>query len=259
MPHEFDGKKYERASAGLQQEWGAKLIAELKLGGGERVLDLGCGDGSLTLRIAGLLPHGSVLGIDASSGMIEAARTRRRNNLEFRLADINGIDFDDEFDAVFSNATLHWIKDHRGLLARVRRALHSGGRLRFNFGGDGNCATFIRVIREAMALPEFASAFADFEWPWYMPSATDYTALAGSSRLSEVRIWSENADRLFPDAEAMIRWIDQPSLVPFLPRLPAARRENFRALVIDRMIEQARQADGSCFESFRRINLAARK
>ncbi len=259
MPHEFDGRKYEQASVGLQWEWGAKLIAELGLEGGERVLDLGCGDGALTLRIAGLLPRGSVLGVDASTGMIEAARSKARDNLEFRLADINEIDFDSEFDAVFSNATLHWIKDHRALLTRVRRALGDGGRLRFNFGGDGNCATFIRVVREAMTLPEYNAAFAAFEWPWYMPSVEEYSALAETSGLNSVRVWGENADRFFPDTEAMIRWIDQPSLVPFLPHLPAAQRESFRGFVIARMVAETRQAGGRCFESFRRINLAARK
>jgi trans-aconitate 2-methyltransferase len=72
MTHEFDGKKYEKASA-HQREWGAKLITELELQGSERILDLGCGDGTLTAQIAGLLSKGEVVGIDASKGMIDAA------------------------------------------------------------------------------------------------------------------------------------------------------------------------------------------
>ena len=72
MPHEFDGKKYEKASA-HQKEWGTKLIAELGLQGTERVLDLGCGDGALTAKIAALLPHGEALGIVASRSMIDVA------------------------------------------------------------------------------------------------------------------------------------------------------------------------------------------
>ena len=84
MAHEFDGKKYENASA-HQKEWGTRLIAELDLHRTERILDLGCGDGSLSAQIADLVPDGEVVGIDASSGMIEAAQSKVRKNLRFLL------------------------------------------------------------------------------------------------------------------------------------------------------------------------------
>jgi len=77
MTHEFDGKKYEKASA-HQREWGTRLISELDLQGTERILDLGCGDGALSAQIADLVPDGEVVGIDASHGMIEAARSKVR-------------------------------------------------------------------------------------------------------------------------------------------------------------------------------------
>jgi len=141
MTHEFDGKKYEQASA-HQKEWGTKLITELDLLGTERVLDLGCGDGAVSARIAELVPNGEVVGIDASRGMVEAARAKGRKNLRFLLMDINELNYSDEFDVVFSNATLHWIKDHKHLLRNVGRALRQGGRLRFNFAGEGNCSRF---------------------------------------------------------------------------------------------------------------------
>jgi trans-aconitate methyltransferase len=151
MTHEFDGKRYEQASA-HQKEWGSRVIEELDLKGSECVLDLGCGDGALTCMIADQLSDGRVLGIDASQGMIDAAMLKAAPNLDFRLMDIDDLDFEEEFDAVFSNATLHWVKDHRRLLKNVRRALRPGGRLRFDFAGDGNCLNFFAVIRVAMTL-----------------------------------------------------------------------------------------------------------
>jgi len=174
MTHEFEGKKYEKASA-HQKEWGTKLIAELDLQGTERILDLGCGDGALSAYIADLVPHGEVVGIDASRGMIEAARSKVRKNLRFLLMDINELNDVGQFDVVFSNATLHWVKDHRRLLRSVDRALLGGGRLRFNFAGEGNCSHFFSVIREAMSAEEFAVHFAGFDWPWYMPSVEEYS------------------------------------------------------------------------------------
>ncbi len=258
MAHEFDGKRYEQASA-HQKEWGLKLIAELELKGNERVLDLGCGDGVLSAQIAELLTDGEVVGIDASQGMIEAALPKGKENLLFLLKDIDDIDFDTEFDVVFSNAALHWVKDHRKLLQNVRRALRQAGRVRFNFAGKGNCESFLKVSREAMAHERFRRHFADFEWPWYMPSVDEYTAVVEECGLKNIRVWGSNADRYFPDKETIIKWIDQPSLVPLLPYLPENERSSFRDYVVKRMIEETLQEDGTCFETFRRITLSAEK
>jgi len=258
VAHEFDGTKYEKAS-GHQKEWGTRLIAELDLQGTERILDLGCGDGTLSAQIADLVPHGEVVGIDASCGMIEAARPKERKNLRFLVMDINELNYAEQFDVVFSNATLHWIKDHQRLLRNSVRALREGGRLRFNFAGEGNCSNFFSVIREAMSAEEFAVHFAGFEWPWYMPSVEEYSALVNASEWDNARVWGENADRFFPDAGEMIRWIDQPSLVPFLAHVPDGTKPRLREYVVKRMIEETQQDDGRCFETFRRINVSAHK
>lgn len=258
MVHEFDGKKYEKASA-HQNEWGAKLIKELGLKGTEKILDLGCGDGTLTIQLAELLPEGNVVGIDASQGMIDTALPKTMRNARFLLMDINDLDFEEEFDIVFSNATLQWVKHHQNMLKNVYLALRKGGRMRFNFAGDGNCSHFFKVIREAMSMNEFATHFAEFEWPWYMPSVDEYSKLIKASEFKDARVWGENADRYFPEEEAMIRWLDQPSLVPFLAHLPITKKDAFRTFVVKRMIEETKQNDGRCFETFRRINLAAIK
>lgn len=226
MTHEFDGKKYEKASA-HQKEWGASIIDELNLKGMERVLDLGCGDGVLTARIAALLPHGEAVGIDASQGMIAVAREKERSNLRFFLKDIDGLDFVDEFDLIFSNAALHWVEDHPRLLRNVRRALCSGGIIRFNFAADGNCSHFFKVVREAMVQDQFIAYFSDFDWPWYMPTLDEYQAIAEQSGLRKVRVWGGNADRYFPDAQTLVNWVDQPSLVPFLSLVAKPTRTRF--------------------------------
>jgi trans-aconitate methyltransferase len=258
MTHEFDGKRYAQASA-HQKEWGTTLIGELNLEGTERVLDLGCGDGALTAQIAALVPGGQVLGIDASEGMIAAAQPKARQNLRFVRMDINTLSFSSEFDVVFSNATLHWVKDHERLYANVGRLLCPGGRIRFNFAAEGNCSHFFRVVREAMSQAEFSVYFEDFEWPWYMPAVDAYAALVASSGLTRVRVWGENADRFFPDQGAMIRWIDQPSIVPLLACVAEEHKRQFRDYVVGRMLGETQQSDGRCFETFRRVNVSAQK
>jgi trans-aconitate methyltransferase len=79
-----------------------------------------------------------------------------------------------------------------------------------------------------------------------------YRRLASRLRCWELRVYGENADRFFPDAEAMIRWIDQPCLVPFLPHVAPPGREAFRAEVIDQTVQATRQPEDQCFELFRR-------
>ena len=111
--------------------------------------------------------------------MLAAAQRHQRPNLEFIQQDIDQLDFAAEFDVVFSNATLHWVKDHERMLASVHRALKDGGRARFQFAADGNCQRLIRAVQELMARPEFIKAFDDFEWPWNMPVIELYRKLAG--------------------------------------------------------------------------------
>jgi trans-aconitate 2-methyltransferase len=254
----FDGEKYRAASA-HQKEWGTKVIADLPLTGRERILDLGCGDGALTAELAVRVPEGMVVGIDSSPSMIAAASRVTRPNLRFELLDMSRMNCEEQFDAVFSNSALHWVKDHNDLLRRVLCALKPGGFARFNFPGHGNCATFNDTVRQVMALPNYAPGFRTFDWPWYMPTPDAYYRLTSALPCRDLEVHGENADRFFPDAEAMIRWIDQPCLVPFLPHVAPAERESFRAQVIERMLQATRHADGRCFELFRRVHVFFRK
>jgi len=258
MPHEFDGAKYRSASS-HQEEWGIRLMDELQLRGDERILDLGCGDGRLTYRIAELAPDGFVTGIDSASGMIEAAMTHTRPNLLFRRLDILDLREVGEYDVIFSNAALHWVHDHQRLLAAAYQALRSRGVVRFNFAAEGNCSQLIAVLHQVKSTSQFRRQFDGFDWPWYMPSVEAYSELVRNAPFRDARVWGEIADRYFPDVEAMTKWIDLPSLVPFLAHLPEATRESFRNEVVDRMVDSCRQADGRCFERFRRINVLASK
>jgi trans-aconitate 2-methyltransferase len=259
MSFEFDGEKYKKASA-HQKEWANKILGELSFAGDETILDLGCGDGVITNRLAGMVPDGEVLGIDASAGMIKTARKGRKfENVAFELKNIDDIEYTSRFDFIFSNATLHWVLDHQKLLNNTFQALKRGGAIRFNFAGDGNCSFFFKVIRQAVAEARFKDYFKDFSWPWYMPTIAAYKEIASKTSFADVEIWGENADRHFSDSEAMIKWIDQPSIVPFLEWLPDPQKRQFRDLVVEQMIKETRQKDGTCFETFRRINVRATK
>jgi trans-aconitate methyltransferase len=191
--------------------------------------------------------------------MIDAAMEKKKGNLKFILMDINELNYENEFDLIFSNAALHWVKDHEKLLLNAKKALRTGGIIRFNFAADGNCSNFIRVIREAIALDYYSDNFEDFNWPWYMPKIEEYESIVKRIGFKEFEIWGENADRFFPDSDTMVKWIDQPSIVPFIEKVDNNKKDGFRRYVIKRMIADTMDQHGRCFETFRRINLKASK
>ena len=255
---EFDGQKYKKASS-HQKEWGTRIVTELNLMGTESILDLGCGDGVLTKLLAEMVPEGNVLGIDASIGMLETAKELEGTNLAFKHLDIREMDFDEEFDLIFSNAALQWVKDHKRVLDNCLKALKINGVVRFNFAGDGNCSNFFEVVRQVINESMYREYFENFEWPWFMPTILQYEKLVRQSDFREWKVWEENADRNFKGEDEMIKWIDQPSLVPFLKFLPNTMKEEFRDEVVRKMVRKTIQPDGTCFENFRRINVFARK
>jgi trans-aconitate methyltransferase len=260
MAYEFDGEKYKKASK-HQKGWGAKLLSDLPIAQDSRILDLGCGDGVLTRKLAAMAPKGKTIGLDGSRGMIAAARAAApMDNLTFILADINDLDFNEEFDLIYSNAALHWILDHERLVKRCFKALKTGGVIGWNFGGEGNCANLIAAVRETIVSPRYGDLFKGFAWPWRMPSAEEYIALLSGAGYKNIEVYIENADHIFDDEKAMIDWIDEPCIVPFLAFIKdAADRSDFRQSVIETMKSKARDKNGSYIEIFRRINISARK
>ncbi len=257
MSYNFNGEKYKKSSK-HQKEWATEILSEFHFKGNEKILDLGSGDGTISYKLADMVPNGSVIGIDNSKGMIDSSKKLERGNLKFILLDINQINFNYEFDIIFSNATLHWIKDHDLLLRNVNNSLKKDGIIRFNFAGDGNCFNFIKVIKEVINLKEYKIYFTDFNWPWYMPDIDEYKKLLYNSKFSNFKVWEENKDRFFTDSEEMIKWIEQPSIVPFLERIDNKYKIKFKKIVIDKMIKLIEQDDGRCFETFRRINVYAK-
>jgi SAM-dependent methyltransferase len=147
---------------------GAPVVALLAPVAGERILDLGCGDGALT---ADLVARGcEVVAVDASAAQVEAARAR---GLDAHVLDGHALAFTGEFDAVFSNAALHWMLDPDRVIAGVARALRPGGRFVGELGGHGCVATILTALRAAL---ERHGVDARAVQPWYFPDHVEYRA-----------------------------------------------------------------------------------
>lgn len=166
MPQTWSPDTYARHAA-FVPALGQSILARLAPQPGERVLDLGCGDGTLTERIAA--SGASVVGVDGSAAMIAAAVSR---GLGAWQMDARALAFDEAFDAVFSNAVLHWIPEAGLVVDGIRRALVPGGRFVAEFGGHGNIAaiaTAIRAVLERHGLPN--------DSPWFYPTPAEYRAI----------------------------------------------------------------------------------
>src|SRR5688500_14875661 len=135
-----------RANAAYVPALGAAVLGLLNPKVGEHILDVGCGEGSLTGKI--IAAGATVVGIDASVEMVAAATAR---GIDARVIDAQRLPFAREFDAVFSNAALHWVRDHDAMLTGVQRALKPGGRFVAEFGGHGNIAAIQVAIRSVLA------------------------------------------------------------------------------------------------------------
>jgi trans-aconitate methyltransferase len=153
-------------NARFVSELGAPVVDLLDPKPGERVLDLGCGDGALSVEI---IERGArVVGIDSSEAMVQAARQR---GLEAHRWDGHTLDCDGEFDAVFSNAALHWMRRPDDVIAGVARALRPGGRFVGEFGGHGCVAA---VLTALLAVLHRRGIDGERLIPWYFPTPDDY-------------------------------------------------------------------------------------
>jgi trans-aconitate methyltransferase len=229
-------------------ELAADVLEWLRPQLGERILDLGCGDGALTKRIAA--SGCEVVGVDASPHMVEAAV---REGLDARLIDGHDLRFDDEFDAVFSNAALHWMKRPEQVVAGVRNALRKGGRFVGEFGGHGNIAGVMEGLRPA--LQERGLAFDELN-PWYFPTEQEYRGKleSASMRVHDCRL-VPRPTTLDTDLVAWLRVFAR----TFTDVLPDSERELFLKDVSARCESRLRDPDGQWRVDYVRLRFVATK
>ena len=247
MSQDWNPERYQR-HASFVAELGQPVVELLAPRAGERVLDLGCGDGRLTeaLVAAGC----DVVGVDASPEQVAAARAR---GLDARVMDGQALTFEGEFDAVFSNAALHWMKDPARVLRGVFRALRPGGRFAGEFGARDNVAAVSRAVADALA--RRGLRFADLD-PWYYPTADEY------GQALEAEGFAVDSAHTFarptPLPGDIGGWLETFARA-FMAPLPAADRPVFRQEVAEALAPRLRRPDGSWFVDYVRLRFHATK
>jgi SAM-dependent methyltransferase len=229
---------------------GAAALELLDPKPGEAILDLGCGDGVLTEKI--VEAGAKVIGVDASEEMIAVAKGR---GIDAYVADAQALDFDSQFDAVFSNAALHWMLDPEAVANGVFRALVPGGRFVGEMGGEGNIAILRAGIREELTERGYPVPPADPQW---YPSVEEFSRIYGHAGFVEIEANIIPRETDLPNGvAAWVRtfrtgWMDA-------ARVPEDEQAGVAAAVERRLAPRLQRPDESWFADYIRLRFTMRK
>ena len=228
---DWDAATYDRVSD-PQFGWALEQLERLPLNGNEVVLDAGCGSGRVTAELVARVPQGRVYGVDVAPSMAAHAQAALDGRATILCQDLVELELPEPVDAVFSNATFHWIADHDALFAALHRAMKPGGRLVAQCGGKGNIDRFRQLADEVAHEEPFAGYFESWRGPWNYASAEDTAERLGRAGFAEVSCWLEPKQVTPADPGAFVQTV---CLVRHLDRLPVEQHGPF----IDRVLEKA--------------------
>lgn len=225
---------------------GMPVVSMLSPQPGERILDLGCGDGALTRKLISL--DCEVIGVDASIEMIEAARAK---DVDAYVMDGQSLDFYEEFDAVFSNAALHWMPDQRKVVTGVWRALKPGGRFVAEFGAEGNVDSIVSALESALKARGKPGSS-----PWNFPSPDAFARLLENIGFEIHKLERIPRPTLLPgDVGGWLKTF----AYPYLAQIPPDELNDFIDMLVEQLRPQLCDTEGNWYADYVRLRFCASK
>ena len=251
MPdNDWNASLYDQKFA-FVSAYGKDIVVLLNPQPGETILDIGCGTGQLVQEIAASGAH--VVGIDSSASMIESARKTFPEG-EFLVADATSFSFPTRFDAVFSNATLHWVTDAERAVQNIVTALKPGGRFVAEFGGKGNVAHIVTAIQQAI----WETLHTQVDAGWYFPSIGEYATLLERHGLAvDTAILFDRPTPLADGERGLHSWM-QMFATAMLRSVPT----EVQSVIVEKVEEQLRPLlfqHGQWIADYRRLRIVAHK
>jgi trans-aconitate methyltransferase len=242
---EWSAESYAR-NARFVAELGEPVVDWLDAKPGERVLDVGCGDGALT---ASIVARGAdVVGIDSSRALIEAAHAR---GIDAHVMDVYALPFRDEFDAVFSNAALHWMRETDLVLENIARALRQRGRFVGEMGAHGNVAAISTAM---LAILRAHGIDGEARWPWYFPTPVEYAERLEAHHFVVLRM--ALIPRPTPLPTGIRGWLET-FANPFLAGVGGEERQDILEEVTSLLAPSLRSRTGAWTADYVRLRFAA--
>jgi trans-aconitate 2-methyltransferase len=228
------------------------LLALIERRPGLQVVDLGCGPGELTRRLADELPESDVVGIDNSEEMLERASHDTRPGLRFELGDIGTVS--GRWDLVFSHAAIQWLDDHEALVPRLVSLVRPGGQLAVQVPSNQRHPA-LAYIRDVAREQPFAAALGGYNRDFPVLTVDRYANLLYESGGTNLTAFEKVYPHVLEDADALVDWSLGTALVPYLERLPSELHESFLNQYREKL--RARWPGRPVFYGFRRILFAA--
>ena len=260
MVREWDAVRYEGLSA-PHARWGASLLGRVELRGDEAAIDAGCGTGRVTELLLKRLPEGTVLAVDGSQAMVEAARSRfaREPRVRVEQQDLTLLEVAEPVDLVFSTATFHWIKDHDNLFHRLADAIKPGGRLVAQCGGEGNISRATDAVREVMDEDRYRRYFEGFSDDKHYAGVAATEERLVNSGFVDAEVRTHEKPTPFGSVGELARFLATVVLGGHLPRMPEEDREPFAAAVAEKVAAKTLEETGEDkpVMDYVRLNLVA--
>jgi trans-aconitate 2-methyltransferase len=241
------------------------IFSRLRLADDERMIDLGCGPGDNTVELAKRSPDGTARGVDSSPAMIEAAEKLRdglplelKSRLSFAITDVSKFSADSEYSLIFSNATIQWLPDHRGVFTNCLRALKPGGKLVAQMPANAFETAKIEMDRLVEESP-WREMLASVQIPFRKDAAPErYLKMLPEIGYTEVDSYYVTFHHPMERPADVVQWYRSTGLRPFVDALPTERQNDFLAAYTERL-ERAYGTTGPMTFDFRRIFVWGRR
>jgi trans-aconitate 2-methyltransferase len=228
----WDAQTYDEVSRLVQYRWGQQILQWRKWSENEIVMDAGCGTGLLTKLLAKRVPMGKVYGVDIDSNMIKQAKSNLRDleNIELIRFDFSNVKLPTKLDVIFSNASLHWVRDHAKVFQHFWNMLKydssEPSQLLIQCGGYGNLRRILLLARRVTESNEFNEYFTNMYQSWYFAKSDDTTKLLRKIGYVNIKVHLNNDLVSLTNREIYSRFVKTVVLKPFLECLPDDKTRN---------------------------------